>query len=157
MKYIIFIFLTIFFTSCADKDAFEVFDLKNDQKIAFDNFERAKIQKDDKIYGIATAVYLNKIYNNLPNNKEYVYLVLFTKKKKYLKYFKIKINNNNNMYYELKNLPVDNKYSYLINFKNNWQNHYLLTFDKQETKIIPINIELNNEATATLNLKKGDI
>ncbi len=76
---IILLFLTIM-SGCADKNAFDKFNMSLDQELSIDNLQSSKIKTTKNIDGIVRVVYLNNIYPDTYNLDEKFYVSIYLKK-----------------------------------------------------------------------------
>lgn len=147
---ILFLFI-LTFGGCADKDAYSKFKLADDEEVAFDNTIFSKILKQNKAYGVTSALYLNKVYPKR-YDKETFYIIVFAKDKKLLENFSLTLNGKKVR--SLEKLPEQNEYSHLLHVRNKWSSYYLAKFPSQKNGQLSLNIILSNKAKATLKFQK---
>lgn len=158
--FIILAFFTLF-SGCSKKNAFYEFKMDKDQELSVSNLKSSKItSKNDKkeIYGLFYAVYLNEIYPEIYNDKEYFFVYIFTKRSKELYDPKKPTNSDLNIKLNLKlpikveELPKENKFSHLINVKSEWNRYYLVTFEKTDT--LDLVLEDKDSSSSILKYRK---
>jgi len=141
MKTFLLVITAIFILSgCTTRNAFEKFDLKNDQTMAVENSRSGKLIEDGKVVGLYSAVYLNNIYTNVKDTSEAFYISVY---KKDGVYSDINMSLNSNDSFRVDELDKENQFKYLLSTKNRWGRYYLATFDENEdsaTNILEIGI-----------------
>ena len=141
MKTFLLVITAIFILSgCTTRNAFEKFDLKNDQTVAVENSRSGKLIEDGKVVGLYSAVYLNNIYTNVKDTSEAVYISVY---KKDGVYSDINMSLNSKSSFRVDELDKENQFKYLLSTKNRWGRYYLATFDENEdstTNILEIGI-----------------
>ncbi len=149
--FIILTFLT-FFTGCSKRNAFFEFKMDKDQELSVSSFQSSKIvSKDGETSGIFSVVYLNEVYPEVYNQNEYFFVFLFSKEAKEIYNpnrpvdSDLKLKLNSKLPIEVEELPKENKFSHLVNVKNNWNRYYLITFEKSDT----INLLLEDETSSS--------
>ena len=144
--------MLLFFTGCAQKDAFSKFKLVKDEELAFDNVMFSKIIKNDRVYAVAAAVHLNEVYPNRYNEESF-YIIVFAKNKKFLSNFTLTLNGKQPL--KIEQLPQQNEYSHLLRIQNEWSSYYLAKFPRQKAGKLTLKMVLSNNAEATLNFQKN--
>ncbi len=147
---ILFVFILIF-GGCADKGGYTKFKVSEDEELAFDNTLFSKLIKGNKSYGVASALYLNRVYPQR-YNQETFYIIIFAKDKKLLQNFSLTLNGKN--VHILEKLPEQNEYAHLLHVRNKWSSYYLAKFPPQKKGKLSLNIVLSNKAAATLTFQK---
>ena len=146
------ILISLTLTGCADKDAFSKFKLVKDEELAFDNVMFSKVKKDQKVYAVAAAVYLNDVYPK-HYKKENFYIIIFAKNKTLLNNFSVTLDDAKPLL--IQKLPQQNEYTHLLHIQNSWSNYYLAKFPSQKEKKLTLHISLPNQAKATLTFQKN--
>ncbi len=139
------------FGGCADKDAFSKFKLGEDEESAFDNTVFAKVLKGNKVYAVASAIYLNKVYPKRYKEDTF-YIIVFGKDKKFLQNISLTLNGEKVRF--LEKLPPQNEYAHLLHINNQWSSYYLAKFPPQKKGTLSLKIILSNKAEATLTFQK---
>lgn len=149
--FIILTFLT-FFTGCSKRNAFFEFNMDKDQELSVSSFQSSKIvSRDGETSGILSVIYLNEVYPEIYNQNEYFFVFLFTKETKEIYNpnrpidSDLKLKLNSKLPIEVEELSKENKFSHLVNIKNNWNSYYLITFEKSDT----INLLLEDETSSS--------
>ena len=159
MKIFIPIFILIFFTSCASKNAFSEFSLNKSQELSITSLKRSKIIKNGQIEGAFNAIYLNEVYPEIYNYDEYFFVYIYLKNEQIISNpntinnAKLKISLNNVPPMKLKELPNENRFSKLSGSKNRWSRYYLVSFAKTG-KALTLKIESDRSFSAALNYQK---
>lgn len=159
MKFFIYIFILIFFSSCASKNAFTNFNLNENEELSITSLKRTKIIKDGKTEGAFSAIYLNEVYPDIYNDDEYFFVYLYLKKEEKISDpntindKKIKISLNNIQAIKLKELSNINRFSKLTGSKNKWSRYYLVSFAKTG-KALTLKIESDQSFSAALSYQK---
>lgn len=159
---IILTFLTIF-TGCSSKDAFFGFDMDQAQKLSASSLQSSKIvSKNAEIKGTISTIYLNEVYPKSFNGHEYFYVFIFTKEPKKLYDPKepsesdMKLKLNSELPIKVERLAAENRFSNLVDTKNEWNQYYLVAFNPSETiELVVEDFEdSNSSSTAAIKYKK---
>ncbi len=126
--FIILTFLLIF-TACADKNAFTKFNMLPKQELGISSLQSSKIKTEEHIDGIVSAIYLNEVYPDIYNGKEYFYIYLYLKERKDEIKFTLKLNSK--LPIKVEELPNKNKFSHLSSIEGKWQRYFLVSFEKE--------------------------
>lgn len=163
-KSLIFLFISIFLVSCTSKNnAFRYFDKAELETKGIKATKKVDIVKNKEVDVIFMATYLNKVGENLVNNKDEEFLI-FTyfsnlnsqnvEDNGYLFFL------NNNEPISIEKIEKDNeKYKDLM-LKNYWGSYYLVKFDnikiEDEKKSFILNLTLQDQKSnkATLGFVK---
>lgn len=154
-------FLTIF-SGCSTKDAFFGFDMDRAQKLSASSLQSSKIvSKNSEVKGTISTIYLNEVYPKSFNQNEYFYVFIFTKEAKKLYDPKepsesdMKLKLNSELPIKVERLPADNRFSYLVDTKNEWNQYYLVAFNPSETiELVVEDFEDSNSSAAVIKYKK---
>ncbi len=131
-------------TGCTTRNAFESFNLKNDQESAVENSHSGKIIKNGEVVGLYSAVYLNNVYTHVNDSREAFYISLY---KKDGIYHNIKFTLNSKEAIRMDELSDDNQFKHLLSTKNSWSRYYLVTFaedEKSNANILKIESDLSS-------------
>ena len=112
---------------CSSNNAFKNFNLDKKQELSINSLQSSKVKDSEKIDGIVSVIYLNKIYPKLFNDNEYFFVYFYLKTDNNLQY---KLNGA--LPLKIKKLNQNNRFADLIDVKNNWNSYYLITFKKQD-------------------------
>ena len=127
---IILTFLVLI-SGCASKNAFERFDMSEEQELSEDAQQRSKIKFGDKVNGIVSTIYLNFVSPQTYNDGEYFYVYTYVKNKNYE--FRFLLNDKEPI--SVKELPSINEFTELTHISNEWSKYYLVKFPKQDDKL----------------------
>jgi len=153
MKIFIPILLSILlYSGCAQRNAFDDFALSQTREKSEDVIQTVKIKKADRVDGILTVVYLNKVLPKLYKNNEYFYVYYYLKDNNETLDFSL--NNNPSMLRE--KLDSDNDFSYLTLFDAKWSRYNLIGF-KKEGNVLNLKVKTSKGATASLQFIKDKI
>ena len=137
---------------CADKNAFSKFNVSKEKEIALDNIRFAKIEDKGKIKGIISVIYLNRIFPK-KYKQETFYISMYLKNEKL--YDKMKIFLNEKESINITKLPPNNRYSYLTDIDNKWNNYFLVKFSQVDTKNLKLKFDFSDKLTTFLNFQKN--
>lgn len=118
----------VLFSGCADKNAFAKFNMNEKEELGADSLLNSKVKKGQKVDGIVSVVYLNKVYPKKFAEDEVFYVNFYVKNKTQL--FSFTLNQEKSI--SVKKLKVENSYSYLTPLKTKWSKYYLVKFKKQK-------------------------
>lgn len=152
MKFLLIILLFLLtFSGCAQKSAFERFQLTKSQELAEDSIQSSKIVNGkNEVVGVVTAVYLNKVNPKRYKNNEYFYVYLYAKNKNAVIDFTL--NQKPALLQEA--LPNINEFTALTAFTSKWNKYYLIGFaEEKEQNVLQLNINIDASHT-TLTFKK---
>ncbi|TKI69865.1 hypothetical protein FCU45_04440 [Sulfurimonas crateris] len=154
-------FLTIF-SGCSSKDAFFGFDMDQSQKLSASSLQSSKIvSKNAEVKGTISVIYLNEVYPKSFNGHGYFYIFIFTKEPKKLYDPKepsesdMKLKLNSELPIKVERLATENRFSHLVDTKNEWNQYYLVAFNPSETiELIVEDFEDSNSVAAVIKYKK---
>jgi len=136
---IILTFLTLF-SGCSKKNAFYEFKMDKEQELGIANLKSSKIvSKNGDVIGVFSAIYLNNVYPETYKEDESFFIFIFTKEKKELydtnkpTDTNLKIKLNSKLPIKIEELSQENRFSHLVDIKNNWNRYYIVTFEKANT------------------------
>ena len=118
----------VLFSGCADKNAFSKFNMNEKEELGADSLLNSKVKKGQKVDGIVSVVYLNKVYPKKFTEDEVFYVNFYVKDKTQL--FSFMLNQEKSL--SVKKLEAENIYSYLTPLKTKWSKYYLVKFKKQK-------------------------
>ena len=154
--FLIFFSFLVFFNGCSEKNAFSEFNMLKSEELSVTSLLSSKILfKNGEINGIFSAIYLNEIYPQKFNDDEYFFVFYYVKDSKdinnpqNLVYSDLNIKLNSNLPLKILKLPEENKFSHLVNIRNNWSRYYLIAFKKSDS----INLVLENGEASSSQLK----
>ena len=127
---IILTFLVLI-SGCSSKNAFERFNMSEEQELSEDAQQRSKIKSGDKVNGIVSTIYLNFVSPETYSDEEYFYVYTYVKNKNYE--FRFLLNDKEPV--SVKELPSTNKFTELTSISNEWSKYYLVKFAKQDDKL----------------------
>ncbi|MFA6195390.1 MAG: hypothetical protein WC656_01950 [Sulfurimonas sp.] len=144
----------LLFSSCADKTAFSRFEMSKEQELTASSLQSSKIVSGEKVDGSFSAIYLNEIYPSSMSEYESFYVSLFLKQDK--ENFKIRLNSK--LPLSIEKLPHANEFSHLALVENEWNNYYLVTFEKDvQTKAqLSLQLESGLSSRAVLIYQKDE-
>ncbi|MCK9490451.1 MAG: hypothetical protein M0Q24_00040 [Sulfurimonas sp.] len=166
MKYIVsilslFAFFTLF-TACADKNAFDKFNMQEDQELSAANLQSSKIKMLQNIDGIVTTIYLNKVYPKVFTNDEYFYVYLYLKDKKEmfdpkkLDDIELTMRLNSKLPIKIKKLEANNRFSHLTLVRNEWTLYYLVAFKQESENKLNLVLETDQSHSDVLVYQKDE-
>jgi hypothetical protein len=139
-----FMVVITFFGGCSTKNAFEKFSFSKTRELSEDTILSEKIVKNQEIAGIASVVYLNKVLPDVYNDREYFYIYYYIKESDK----KIEFLLNKKRPVATNKLPAQNQFTYLTHFEANWNNYYLVSFEKESKNRLNLDLISNKGATA---------
>ena len=139
---IITILLTLF-NACSSNNAFSEFHITEAQEKSEDSILSSKIYDANRVIGVVSAVYLNRIFPEKYHDFDVFYVYLYTKEKgTQLSFILNKIQAK-----EVQHLEAKNQFSDLIPYTGDWQNYYLVKFTKKEDKILRLRVKTKNSSS----------
>lgn len=149
--FLIISLLTIIFNGCTAHNAFDKFNITPTRELSEDSIQSFKIKHNDKVDGIVSVVYLNKVLPKLYKNSEYFYIYLYVKDKNTS--VKFTLNGEPSMLRE--ELKPSNEFSYLTSFEAPWSKYYVVGF-KEQGNVLDLNVSTSKAAEATLKFVKDE-
>jgi len=143
------LFFILVIEGCSQHNAFEKFELDKTRELSEDSIQTLKIKKANKVSGIVSIIYLNKVLPEKYNNNEYFYIYYYLKDKNATASFFL----NNKAPITYKELSQNNEFSKLTSFNAPWSKYFLVSF-KREGNILNFKIRTNKAANATLQFIK---
>ena len=151
-----FLITTLFLlliNGCSTRNAFTSFNLTQNQEKSEDSILNAKIYKEDKITGVMSAVYLNRVLPQEYHTNEYFYIVLYDKHKNTDEKIEFFVNEKKAL--SVKKLEAKNKFSNLIFSNSDWKRYYLVSFEKQGVTL-KLKVKIAQHKSDNLIFKKED-
>ncbi len=118
----------VLFSACADKNAFEKFQMSAVEERGADSIFNSKIKDGKNVNGIVSVVYLNRVYPIKFPNDEVFYVNFYLKDKTQPFFFML----NNQKSIDAQELQVNNPYAFLTPLQTKWSKYYLVKFKKQK-------------------------
>ena len=128
--FLFFLVFSIVLIGCSTKNGFSRFDMSHKQELGADSILSSKVKKGRDVNGIVSVVYLNKVYPDLFNDKEVFYVNYYLKKSKNISFLL-----NQQKATTIKELDVNNDFTYLTSIKTKWSKYYLVEFKKQGNEL----------------------
>ncbi len=159
----IFLALGLFFTGCADKNAFSKFNIETKQELALSVLQSAKIKSSDGIEGVFSAVYLNRVYPESFNQNEYFYIYLYTKEKRemfnpnLLEDIDLSVRLNGKLPVKIKELPHNNRFLYLASIRSEWQRYFLVAFEEESGVELNLRLQTSDSSSDILIYQKDEL
>jgi len=125
-----FAFLTgflLFLNGCSQNNAFTRFHMSVQQELGTDSILKSKVKKADKIDGLVSVVYLNKVYPKKYTKVEAFYVYFYLKTKTYQPQFLL----NNDEAISVEKLQRVNEFTDLTSIETKWNSYYLVSFEKK--------------------------
>ncbi len=138
-------------SGCASRNAFEQFNMSEEQELSANALQRSKIKLDDKVNGIVSVVYLNFVSPQEYKDGEYFYVYTYVKNRDYELRFLL----NNKASVAAEELPSKNKFTELTSIDNEWSKYYLVRFAPQEDKLSFV-CETGPYSSDTLKFEKDE-
>ena len=147
--FVIMFFLTLLLNNCADKNAFDNFNLSPTKELSEDSIQSLKIKRGNEIAGIVNVIYLNKVLPKLYKKNEYFYVYYYIKDKNATVNFTL----NGEASLLREELPAQNRFSSLTSFSAPWSKYYLVGFKKQGN-VLKLRINSSSKASAAVEFIK---
>ena len=153
MKSLLTTFFFLFFIiGCAQKNAFERFNLTEKEELSLNSLQSSKIRYKNKINGVISVVYLNEVYPQIDKNSEVFYVSMYLKDKS--NDIKFQLNGKKPSLW-VKELPNNNEFSQLISDTIPWNRHFVVTFAKQGDTLV-FKVQNNQFSSKELIFKKDE-
>ena len=129
---------SLLFLGCANKNAFDKFNMQPDQELSAASLQNAKIKSGENVAGVVSVIYLNEVYPKIYNSNEYFYIYLYVKDKTQmhnpntLDDVNLTVKLNGKMPVKVKELSNNNKFSHLVSVNSDWNRYYLVAFEEEE-------------------------
>ncbi|MDA7816763.1 hypothetical protein N9A28_01085 [Sulfurimonas sp.] len=151
MKYILILstFLVLF-TGCSHKNAFSEFKMNKEKQVSISGLQSSKIVSTKKsIGGIASAIYLNDIYPDFYNDKEYFFVYTYIKDSENLSSSDLNLQLNSIGFMDIRELPKENRFSNLVSSISDWNKYYLVSFIKDNSDDLEL-VLLNAKSSSVI-------
>jgi len=125
--FLVFLVFSIFFAGCAEKSAFSRFNMSKKQELGVDSLMNSKVRTGNRVEGVVSVIYLNKVYPETYQEDEFFYVYMYLKNRDNNINFIL----NNEEAISVKKLPVKNEFNYLTSINTKWNKYYLVKFKKQ--------------------------
>lgn len=156
MKYFFLLsaFLTLF-SGCSSKNAFSEFKMSKDQQLSVSNLQSSKITSEKmQVSGVMSAIYLNDIYPDFYNDKEYFFVYTYIKESQNLSAADMNIKLNSKSFIELRELPKENRFSNMVSNTSRWNKYYIATFEKDNSDKLELILESGDSSSSSLIYRK---
>ncbi len=142
----------LLFSACADKTAFSRFKMSQEQELAVSNLQSSKIVSEEGVDGVFSVIYLNAIYPDIADKYELFYISVYLKNNK--ENFILKLNGK--LPLKVEELSHVNEFSHLALTENEWNNYYLVSFEKdsQTNKQLSLVLESGRSSSVALMYQK---
>ncbi|MBU0720610.1 hypothetical protein KJ877_04660 [bacterium] len=153
--------LILFFSGCSHQNAFSKFKMDEKQELSASSLQSSKIKSGEDIRGIFSAIYLNEVYPESFNQKEYFFVYLYLKEKKImhnpnaLNDAELTLKLNGRPPIKIKQLPHANRFSHLAFTQSEWNSYYLVAFE-EEGKELSLVLESGDSLSDALLYKKDE-
>jgi len=151
--YIMLLLSIISFSACANKSAFDDFNITKKQALSVEQIQSSKMKSTNGVTGIATALYLNNIDKKEFHGDEYFYVSLFVQGSKN-EDIQFLLNSKRPLHVE--RLTNANKFTKLTSINAAWLKYYLVTFNK-ENGDLKLQIKDNNNSSRLLLFKNLEL
>jgi hypothetical protein len=142
----------VLFNGCAHKSAFEDFNITREQELSEDIIQSSKIEKNNYIDGIVTAIYLNKVRPKIYKKHEYFYIYMYRKD---VKRYKVSFFLNSKQSIKVTELDNPNKFTSLTSANAQWLQYYLVEFN-EGNNILNLQIKSKGGNSTNLIFKKDE-
>ncbi|MEA1891631.1 MAG: hypothetical protein U9N33_02855 [Campylobacterota bacterium] len=158
---ILFLF-TLFFLGCADKNAFDNFEMIKEQELSANNLQNSKIKTGDNTDGIISAIYLNKVYPTLYNQNEYFYIYLYQRERvdmfnpNTLDEINMTLKLNGKLPIKIRKLSHNNRFSHLTLVNGEWQRYFLVAFEEEKSNKLSLILQTSLSSSDFLIYHKDE-
>lgn len=153
--FLILLTFLVLFSGCSKKNAFFAFKMDRTKELSAASLQSSKIiSKEGEVSGVLSSIYLNDVYPKSFNEYEYFIIFLYLKDNKELYnpdsdvQSDLKLTLNSELPIKVEKLPKENKFSHLIDRKNDWTDSYVVVFERAESMILFIEDNQSSSATA---------
>ncbi|MFK5938581.1 MAG: hypothetical protein QM497_09335 [Sulfurimonas sp.] len=126
-SFLVFLVFSIFFAGCSEKSAFSRFNMSEKQELGVDSLMNSKVREGNRVEGVVSVIYLNKIFPETYQENEFFYIYMYLKNRNN----KLNFILNNEKAISVEKLPVKNEFNYLTSIDTKWNKYYLVKFKKQ--------------------------
>jgi len=149
--FFIFLIFSMFFSGCADKNAFARFHMSKEQELGADSILNSKIKAGEEVAGIVSAIYLNQVFPEIYKDGEYFYVFIYLKNEKASSHFLL----NDLKAESVQKLQTSNKFTYLTSVETKWNKYYLVKFPLQ-ANILKFIFESDQSSSDPLVFEKDE-
>jgi len=137
----------LFFNGCSYNNAYTKFNMSNEEELFASNTQSSKIESENSIDGVFTAIYLNNVYKNREEykNSENFLIVVYIKEGS--EDFTFQLNGNYHLKVEV--LASKNRFTKVLKSTKEWETYYLVKFKKQ---VKELNLLLSGEESSSVVL-----
>jgi hypothetical protein len=139
-----FLILLTIFSGCSSQSAFDKFHFSKTRELSEDSIISQKLLNQNRVEGIVTTIYLNKVLPDRYNDKEYFYIYMYDKEKATQVDFLL----NGKKAASIEELPAQNQFTYLTSFEANWSQYYLVSFEKDGSNKLKLEVVTDKGAKA---------
>jgi len=137
--FLIFLITVVFFNGCSSNNAFDHFNMTDEQEMAQESIRSVKLQDADKTVGVCNIVYLNNVLPNKYKTKDSFYIYMYT----HHNYRNFKFFLDKSMPISIKKLPKKNQFQKFTKESYRWQNYFIVEFKKINNE--KLNFEITNK------------
>lgn len=153
----------LFLSGCSHQNAFSKFELPADKETAMASLQSSKIEYNDQISGVVSAIYLNDVYPTSYNGKEYFLLYFYLKEgdkelfdPTLLEHRELEVYLNQNRALKIKELPYNNSLSHLSGSQSKWSRYYLVAFQEQDNNILSLVLKNGKYISQSIIFRKNE-
>ena len=158
----LFVLVSTIFGGCTRTNAFTKFHLSPIQERADSSLRSSKLSNCNENIGIVSSIYLNEVDLKKYNGMEYFYIELYTKDGETLydpnlleeKKMHIKLNGHDPI--KIAKLDKENSFKTLMPFDNQWNQYYLVAFQKSESEKLSLKLEDGRFDSLPLEYQKSE-
>ncbi len=153
------ILFTLLFSGCSGQNAFTKFNMNKQQELSESSLQSSKIKLNKKVYGIFSAIYLNKVNPKSFNQYEYFYAYIYLKESSELHNpntlddIKLTLKLNGKTPVKIQELESKNRFSHLSAVESDWNRYYLVAFEPAEENLKLVLHNLGATSTALIYKK----
>ena len=142
--------ITILLTGCATRNAFSKLEITEEQEKAIENTISGKLESQNIVGGVFSAIYLNNVILKTDNDNINFYISIYLKNQS----TDLNITSNEQSPLEIVKLSQTNEYSHLLHTKSEWTKNYIVSFENNESAGINLLIESGQFSSGQLNYVK---
>ncbi|MEA3228598.1 MAG: hypothetical protein U9P38_05945 [Campylobacterota bacterium] len=142
MKYFLVTLFLLGVQGCSYKNAYTSFDMNKTAEHIESNTQSSKIEFNERVEGLFTAIYLNNIYKNRFVDEEIFVISLYIKDE--MADYKFKLNSENII--DSEKIESNHKYFSLISHQNSWNKNFMIKF-KTSARDLNLTLENNNRSS----------
>ncbi len=151
------------FTGCTKTNAFSRFHFSAVKEQAASSLRTSKINLDNDVIGIVSAIYLNEVNPQKYNGMEYFYIAVYTKNKDTLhdpnsvNKSDMVLKLNDELPVKIKKMDQKNEFEGLIALDNNWTSYYLVAFPTSQSDKLSITLQDGKFGSLPLVYQKNEL